>query len=667
MRNYGIFLIIAAMVVSGCASTGGPQNSVAQLQQIGEKYLAAGDTPSALKYLTEAESKRPDDPTIQYDLGLAYHQRGMTDEAIVRFRKALQARPNYSEAQNALGVVYAERGQLDQARDSFQKALADPFYQTPQLPSYNLGRIHEKKGELDAALTEYERTLRFQPSYGAAWYRIGQIMEERNRGDEARNAYGRAIAVSSEMPEAHLRYGVMSYQAGHFESALFSLNRVMKLAPNTTMADEAKLFLDRIRGTAQSGRNTSASRSEAAAAGVEFITGENPEQNRRQTRAQPPSPKVLSFPPDSLIITPNSKQPEIAVIPPQNQTGPKPEISFQREAMISGSEPPVAESGRSDVHLREVYTPRPGKSLDSYAGPVVLQGQGASVAVVPGKAPSSQEGRTAVEHQEAIGASSTAAEEEKNRDPGNNRGETGVMPSGPTSVALGTLFADPPREMPEPRNAAKPEESTIPSTALETAAFPSATGPSTPPAEKNPIVESGKETAPASPIVSAEDKGEEVPAQSGDISAPDSFTALEDHKDSPAGVKSGPVPAGNKDKPGAAEKSDANTAAATIQPPLDQSVSVPAIPRYAYVVQLGSFTEKEKAEEIRGRLVSSGYSAMVKRTRVKGVGTVFVVQLKPEPTFSKANTLMIQMGSQAPGKPLILKVPAEGNTGSGAR
>ena len=48
-----------------------------QLQQMGEKFLAARDLGQALKYLSLAEKRRPNDPVIQYDLGLAYYERGL--------------------------------------------------------------------------------------------------------------------------------------------------------------------------------------------------------------------------------------------------------------------------------------------------------------------------------------------------------------------------------------------------------------------------------------------------------------------------------------------------------------------------------------------------------------------------------------------------------------
>ena len=211
MRRPALLSFAFFLVISGCAgttTTKKPAYSAAQLQNMGENYLAAGDTANALQYLTEAEQKNPDDPVIQYDLGLAYDQRELPDKALSHFEKALKIKPDYPEALNAIGSVYAKRGQVELARQAFQKAMDNPFYKTPQIAAYNIGRLYEKKDDLDRALTNYQLAVKFDPQFGMAWLRIGHILEQLNRADEARHAYGNAvkgIARSGRSPPA-LRY-----------------------------------------------------------------------------------------------------------------------------------------------------------------------------------------------------------------------------------------------------------------------------------------------------------------------------------------------------------------------------------------------------------------------------------------------------------------------------
>lgn len=251
-----LFVLLAMLIISaGCATTSGDpadKLSIHQLEQIGEKYLAAGDAGQALKYLTVAERKQPENPSIQYYLGLAYNARFMPQIAIRHLEKALELKPNYSEASNALGTIYAEQGDLFKASLAFDRALTNPLYETPQIALYNLGRVHEKKGEPELALQKYEEALKFQPSYGLAHYRKGQVLEILKRGDEARRSYGRATQYAPDLVEAHLRYGIMSYMAGDLEVALYSLSKVMQLSPHSDEALEAKRYLQRLESLATS-------------------------------------------------------------------------------------------------------------------------------------------------------------------------------------------------------------------------------------------------------------------------------------------------------------------------------------------------------------------------------------------------------------------------------
>jgi tetratricopeptide (TPR) repeat protein len=248
-KSLALLSVALLMVVSGCATARNERN-VRQMQITGERYLAAGETAEALKYLTEAAEKRPKDPTIQYDLALAYDKRGLTDKAFECLKEALRIKPAYPEAQNAIGTLYAKRGQYKLAQEAFQKALDDPFYKTPQGAAYNLGSLREKNGEIESALANYQQAVKFDPRYGAAWFGIGHILEQMHRDDEARHAYGNAVASSPDMAEAHLRFGIMSYKAGDTDSALTSLSQVEKLAPNTSMADEARSYLQKLNAAA---------------------------------------------------------------------------------------------------------------------------------------------------------------------------------------------------------------------------------------------------------------------------------------------------------------------------------------------------------------------------------------------------------------------------------
>lgn len=262
LRRYiMVFWMVALLLTNGaCAFFNRQPESrfnAGQLQELGEKFLAAGSLGQALKYLTEAESQEPNNPVIQYDLAQGYEERGMDTPALEHYLKAVKLKPDYADAHNALGAFYARRGNMENAEAHFKKALYNPFYETPHMAYYNLGLLYEKRGETQRALEQYQEAIRLNGSYGMAFYHIGLMLENLRRADAAKEAYGKAIQNSPDLVEAHFRYGVMSYTAGEMENAILSLSRVIKLAPHTTMATEARKYLERLQGAMGSSNSNS--------------------------------------------------------------------------------------------------------------------------------------------------------------------------------------------------------------------------------------------------------------------------------------------------------------------------------------------------------------------------------------------------------------------------
>jgi cell division septation protein DedD len=79
---------------------------------------------------------------------------------------------------------------------------------------------------------------------------------------------------------------------------------------------------------------------------------------------------------------------------------------------------------------------------------------------------------------------------------------------------------------------------------------------------------------------------------------------------------------------------------------------------YKYIVQIGSFVDREKAEEIKKSLNAKGYSAFVRPLNHRVLGKVFVIRLQPVSSVSSATTLSTQLKGEIEGEPVIIKMPA---------
>jgi cell division septation protein DedD len=77
----------------------------------------------------------------------------------------------------------------------------------------------------------------------------------------------------------------------------------------------------------------------------------------------------------------------------------------------------------------------------------------------------------------------------------------------------------------------------------------------------------------------------------------------------------------------------------------------------AYAVQVGSFKEKQNAEEMQQNLQKRGYQVQMKPATHPKLGTIYVVQLAPVTDVSKASTLVEQIKHEEKVKPMIIRVP----------
>lgn len=82
--------------------------------------------------------------------------------------------------------------------------------------------------------------------------------------------------------------------------------------------------------------------------------------------------------------------------------------------------------------------------------------------------------------------------------------------------------------------------------------------------------------------------------------------------------------------------------------------------RWAYIVQVGSFLDRDNAEGVRKKLEKKGYSAVVKPFSHHAKGSIYVVQLTPVEDSIEATALLKRIESEEKLKPLIIKVPSNG-------
>jgi len=129
--------------------------------QLAYAYYASGQCPEAAENYQIAGNLAPPDYLLLVDWSNALYCAGQNDAAIERLRQAVTF-PRPAEAYLLLGAIFAKQGRMQDALE----ALGEAEKINPSLGDIyvNRGNIFLLSGDHDAAVREYQRALRVDPS-----------------------------------------------------------------------------------------------------------------------------------------------------------------------------------------------------------------------------------------------------------------------------------------------------------------------------------------------------------------------------------------------------------------------------------------------------------------------------------------------------------------------
>ncbi|MCC6647137.1 MAG: tetratricopeptide repeat protein [Polyangiaceae bacterium] len=153
-----------------------------------------------------------------------------------------------SDRQQTAYDLYVRASELDEHPETVEEA--ERLYRRaielePDLAiAYtNLGNLHFRRGEEDAAVALYEAALLRDATQPEAQYNLGYVSLERGRTAVAIGYFEAAIAVDPRFADAHF-YLAMAYESsGQRDKARPCWRRYLELEPTGTWADVAKKHL----------------------------------------------------------------------------------------------------------------------------------------------------------------------------------------------------------------------------------------------------------------------------------------------------------------------------------------------------------------------------------------------------------------------------------------
>ncbi|MEW6054469.1 MAG: tetratricopeptide repeat protein [Nitrospirota bacterium] len=149
------------------------------------------------------------------------------------------------------GTAYQDRGQLDEAISCYQKAVK----LDPKLfkAFYNLGVAFQNKGNIDTSILYYEIALGLNPEFLEAYHNLGIAYKDKGQFDDAIMCFLRAIQIKADHVGAYYNLGNTLVANGRYNEALQIYKKVLDIKPDYPDAHLAISMLNLRLGNFQDG------------------------------------------------------------------------------------------------------------------------------------------------------------------------------------------------------------------------------------------------------------------------------------------------------------------------------------------------------------------------------------------------------------------------------
>ncbi|RME47905.1 MAG: tetratricopeptide repeat protein [Caldilineae bacterium] len=187
----------------------GKQKVYEESMRIAANFIWDHNWPGAVKAYRAALQEFPDDPKALVGLATAYFELEQYESAMRALQRALKKNPANHEALGRMGQVLERLGRLAEAAKTYVYA----------------GNLHAKEGNLDEAITEWERAIRADPDQ----------IQARNNLAHAHARQGRKELAVSEF----IAVAAILQDNNQLEKAAEYLHRARQLAPADSFVEAA--------------------------------------------------------------------------------------------------------------------------------------------------------------------------------------------------------------------------------------------------------------------------------------------------------------------------------------------------------------------------------------------------------------------------------------------
>ncbi len=155
-------------------------------------------------------------------------------QVIAFCEKMVEVYPRAAISHKRLGDALAKRGQVDAAISQYQEAVR----LGPQdfTAHNNLGNALAQKGQTDEAIRQFQEAIRLKPDYVDARNNLGAALYEKGQFDEAICQFEEAIRLEPDYADTHNNLGYALFRKGQMDEAVRQYQEALRLKPDQAEA-----------------------------------------------------------------------------------------------------------------------------------------------------------------------------------------------------------------------------------------------------------------------------------------------------------------------------------------------------------------------------------------------------------------------------------------------
>ena len=219
----------AATIQLKNALSGNPNLAEARFL-LGRALLESGDAVGGESELRKALELKFDNNQVIPVLARAMLAQGQSKKLLEQYEKTpVGAGDTAADLNSTLGQAHASLGRFDEARAAFEAALkSSPDYARAHL---GLARLQAVQKDLSGALATVDALLAKSPQDSDAWNFRADLLRAAEKGEQAIQAYGKALALNPKLLSAHSAIITAHLRAQKPDLAGKQLEAMEKTAP----------------------------------------------------------------------------------------------------------------------------------------------------------------------------------------------------------------------------------------------------------------------------------------------------------------------------------------------------------------------------------------------------------------------------------------------------